>query len=221
MPTKVETHGQVGMRYGKLTLTNQPYRPDPHNKRFYVHCVCQCGAAMHVPFHNLVNGSPKSCRACSNVASRKAGCPEGSKKNPTYRSWKAMVQRCTLSTDPCWSLYGGRGITVCERWLTFENFLADMGQRPSMKHSIDRKDRNGNYEPDNCRWATAIEQNNNRRTNVYHTYQGKSLTAPEWARERGLPVHCVKSRLSLGWSIERALTEPLHTEKRTRSSVGV
>lgn len=103
--------------------------------------------------------------------------------------------------------YGGRGIKVCERWMDFDNFLADMGERPEGLE-IDRKDNDGNYEPGNCRWATIKQQCNNTRYNHKITYNGKTLNLVEWASVLGMKKGTLGNRLKRGWSIERALTTP-------------
>jgi hypothetical protein len=107
--------------------------------------------------------------------------------------------------------YGGRGITVCDRWReSFENFFADMGERPSTKHSIDRyPDNNGNYEPGNCRWATDIQQARNKRTTRYIEYNDIKLPLVEWAESKGIKPATLKKRLRCGWSIEKALNAPV------------
>jgi hypothetical protein len=130
-----------------------------------------------------------------------------------YRIWKGLMTRCLNPKAQSYFRYGGRGITVCKRWLGstgFHNFLEDMGERPSPKHSIDRIDNNGNYEPGNCRWATAKEQSNNTRRNRVIEYQGRSQTLIQWAREIGINEETLRDRLECNWSVERALTEPLH-----------
>lgn len=116
-------------------------------------------------------------------------------KSRTYRIWASMKQRCN---DPDEPRYGGRGITVCDRWQKFENFYADMGEAPEGM-SIDREDNDLGYNPDNCRWATPVEQQNNMRSNRLFTHEGKTQTLAEWAREIGLAYHVLKYRLNKGW----------------------
>jgi hypothetical protein len=118
-----------------------------------------------------------------------------------------MISRCTCPSMVNYDEYGGRGITVCDRWRTFDNFYADMGNRPSSKHSLDRKDPDGNYEPDNCRWATTTQQACNKRTSKLLTFQGETLTVTEWARKIGVGKATLAKRLANGWPLERALTE--------------
>lgn len=107
-----------------------------------------------------------------------------------YRTWYRMKLRCLDPKDPVYNHYGGRGITICERWLNnFLNFFADMGVKPSRRHSLDRVDVNGNYEPSNCRWATDFEQQNNRTNSLRLTINGVTKTVSEWAREKNVPYH--------------------------------
>ncbi len=126
-----------------------------------------------------------------------------------YENWVSMRKRCLTPGFTGYERYGGKGITVCERWSDFENFLADMGPRPSRKHSIDRfPDKNGNYEPSNCRWATSIEQGRNRVNNRLLAYKGETLPFSEWVVRLNLSRSQVYFRLKKGWTIERAFEEP-------------
>lgn len=126
-----------------------------------------------------------------------------------YRAWARMKRRCLDPRTDGYHRYGGRGITVCPRWLnSFENFLADMGPRPTDQHSLDRVNNNGNYEPGNCRWATLDMQANNRRANRRLTHNGKSQGVSAWARELGCKPHTITMRLARGWPVALALSMP-------------
>jgi len=122
-----------------------------------------------------------------------------------YKVWAGMKGRCA---DKKQKSHGGRGITVCERWQSFENFYADMGPRPSDKHSIERIDNDGNYEPSNCRWATLSEQMRNTRRNRIVEFRGEKRTISEWAVITGLTHKLITWRLNNGWPAEDALTTP-------------
>lgn len=130
----------------------------------------------------------------------------GRKFSPTYSSWVAMCTRCRNPSFPAYPRYGGAGITVCERWLMFENFLSDMGERP-LGTSIDRIDGTKGYQPENCRWATSSMQNTNKACNPHFAFDGKNLTIRGWAEELGLDRSTLQKRIyKLGWPLEKALS---------------
>jgi hypothetical protein len=133
------------------------------------------------------------------------------RRGPEYEAWRSAKKRCYCQTHKKFPRYGGRGIVMCDRWLTsFDNFLLDMGRRPSPEHSLDRwPDNDGHYEKDNCRWATAAQQNTNTSSNVVLEFQGKRQCVLHWARELGIKATLIYNRLEYGWSVERALTEPV------------
>lgn len=135
------------------------------------------------------------------------GLTAGGKRKSTWIAWQSMRARCFNGKAKDYPRYGGRGITVCERWLKFENFLADMGECP-IGLTLDRKNNNGNYEPENCQWATRVEQQNNRRNNRYLVSNGVSKSAREWEKELGLSKGAIQHRLKAGWSMESATTTP-------------
>lgn len=137
----------------------------------------------------------------------------GMSRTKTHRSWSSMLGRCLNKNDPSFKDYGGRGITICERWLVFENFLEDMGERPE-GHSLDRLDTNGAYTPENCTWSTAKQQCRNRRNNRLVTYNGEEKPVTAWAEECGIEVHTLRNRLDKGWSVSDALTKPVAARRK-------
>lgn len=128
---------------------------------------------------------------------------------PTYRRWYNIKSRCTNPNNEKWALYGGRGIALDARWLIYENFVQDMGEQPSPQHTVDRIDVNGPYSPENCRWATPVEQSNNKRNNV--RLGGKTLA--EHARELGVTPETIRYRMATG-------AEPLAPTKRRKQNYG-
>jgi len=205
----------IGRRFGALTVLARAERPG----RYWL-CRCDChgkrpGSSLRglkvVSDGNLYQGSPDSCGCMTAAKRHRARQTHGMSQTSEYRTWKEMRARCENTNGPAYRLYGGRGITVCERWRkSFEAFLADMGPRPSRKHSLDRKNVNGNYEPANCRWATSRQQNQNRRDNVLVTYKGETKVLRQWARERRVRYLTLYQRIVVyHWSPERAFETPV------------
>lgn len=127
-----------------------------------------------------------------------------------YKAWSSMKDRCNNPKSQSYDIYGGRGIAVCQRWqVSFDNFLSDMGFRPSPRHSLDRIDSNGNYEPGNCRWATYRVQANNMRSNRWITINGEPRTVSQWCRYFGIANSTVYSRVARGESLLDAITKPV------------
>lgn len=153
-----------------------------------------------------------------NRAKRLADVLAYNKANRERAIWRSMISRCTSPINKSYADYGGRGIKVCDRWTGergYDNFLDDMGRRPSDKHSLDRTDNDGDYEPGNCAWRTYEEQAQNRRSNFNVTCNGETKCLVRWSRETGLPYNLIRDRLVLlRWTPERALSEPARSLRR-------
>jgi len=139
----------------------------------------------------------------------------GKWNTPEHRVWTQIRQRCLNPKNKHYIYYGGRGITICERWHRFTAFMEDMGPRPDGM-TVERIDTNKGYEPENCRWATWDEQRHNKRNNRWFTFNGKTLILADWARELGVSKYLLSSRIdNYGWSVERAFSEPAGTRKKS------
>jgi hypothetical protein len=207
----------TGTKWGKLTVISRDIRPG--GKRVLWHCVCECGNKTVVDGVHLRDGHTKSCGCIRRDQVRQMGYAKkthghsiNGKMSKEYNVWHSMKQRCDCQNHKSFKDYGGRGITVCSRWKnSFEAFFADMGTRPA-GHSLERKDNYDNYGPKNCVWATQKQQSRNRRSNKLLAYRDETLCLAEWSDRLGGGCNLVGLRLRAGWSVERALTEPVHRE---------
>lgn len=203
-----------GDKYGRLTVISKaPHRLVSGVKRTVWNCVCECGGHIAVTTNSLRRGNTKSCGCQKRDATVARNTTHGNSKHPLYQRWAGMVQRCNNPNHIGYKNYGAKGVKVCESWLKFENFLADMGE-PKPGESLDRyPNAGGNYEPGNCRWATAAEQSRNTNRNVIVTVDGKSMTVRDWEIEKGVNRGAFQRRVDLGWPLERVVTEPIQPGK--------
>lgn len=189
-----------GRRFGRLLVVDRD--AGHQGTHAYWLCECDCGNEKAVTSHALRSGSTKSCGCLrrENTTSRNASAPAsshghtaGARRSPAYNSWSNMIRRVTWPDHPRWKDWGGRGITVCDRWRSFENFLADMGERPSGT-TLDRIDNDGNYEPGNCRWATPRQQSaNNSAVKLTH----KKVLEIQHLHEQELPVNAIAQAVGI------------------------
>jgi hypothetical protein len=179
------------------------------------HCQCSCGNVVVVLTRDLQYGSVKSCGCLREERLAQGNLKHGSARRsahtPEYRAWMKMKERCATPTCKDYPRYGGRGITVCERWRTsFEAFFEDVGPRPSTKHTLDRfPDNNGPYEPGNVRWATRTEQARNTRNTVFLTLNDETRCLSEWSEILHIKHTTLIERHGAGWSDEAILTTPI------------
>lgn len=170
---------------------------------------CECGNTAKLLIDNAKRGIATSCGCFRAETTSERRTSHGMFGTPTYKSWAGMIQRCTNGNDRAFKYYGGRGITICDEWVnSFEAFYADMSDKPDNK-TLDREDNEKGYSKDNCRWATRTEQNRNTRKNVNLTFNGKTQCVSAWAEDTGINCHAIYDRLRSGWSIGRALTNPI------------
>lgn len=184
--------------------------PEKIGKHQFVICRCKCGTEKHVRVSKLQDGTSRSCGCWRDEMLTTHGQTKHSirQQSHEYWIWNSMVQRTTNPNNVGFKNYGGRGIVVSDSWLKFENFFSDMGSRPSNRHSLERKDNNKGYSKDNCKWATRIEQNCNRRNTRFFTANGVTKHLAEWARGIGANHVTILARIKAGWSVELAVTTP-------------
>lgn len=202
-------------KYGRWTVLEKAVRNRSGKLRWT--CKCDCGTERIVLQDTLLSGASQSCGCLSvesfvhrnRVNKRTHGNTVGG-YSPEYRAWLHIRNRCCNPNVKDFPHYGGRGITICDRWRdSFEAFLADMGKRPSSRHSVDRIDVNANYTPGNCRWATSRQQQNNRRDNFIVIVGGKTITLRDACRSAGVNYNLVWLRINRqGWTLFEAVTTP-------------
>lgn len=210
-PAMRDLTGQV---FGLLTVIEFSHRESRKGRGsaipFWL-CRCACGTEKKIRGNDLTQGRISSCRCLQRLGAKTRFTTHGKSRTPEHKVWMGIIKRCQNPKAKNFVNYGGRGIKVCPRWLGrdgFANFLADMGPRPEELPEVDRIDNDGDYSPENCRWADRRTQARNRRGNHLITFDGRTQTLTAWAEETGLTRSALDARLDRGWSAERALTTP-------------
>lgn len=216
-PSSYQFIDLTGKVFGRLTVLGLAGR-SVHRSQLWL-CECECGSQVEANGAVLRRGASKSCgclaRELTSIRARRHGMAQ----TKEYQLWGAMLRRCLNPNAAGYRQYGGRGIKVCERWMDFGNFYADMGPRPSPRHSLDRfPDQNGDYEPGNCRWATSTEQARNTRSNRMIEFRGESRCLAEWSEILNVPYHTLKARLNR-MSVEESFTRPLRISRHASTRV--
>lgn len=186
-------------------------------------CQCLCGNQVIVHAAHLRNNHTTSCGCWRKEVLLKGhltrithGASRPGHVTPEYNTWCGMLKRCYNLKNKAYPRYGGRGIVVCLAWHDFSQFLTDMGPRPSKSHSIERRNNDGPYSPDNCYWATKKVQSRNTRTNLMLTWNDETHCLIEWAEQLHIPRNTLSMRYRKHWSTERILTQPYQPHKRTQ-----
>lgn len=204
-----KVHDLTGMKFNRLKIIERAEN-NKYNRSQWL-CKCDCGNTIVVSGNALLKNNTKSCGCLRDESCRKSkNKTHGMADTRIFHCWSAMKDRCYNKHNPAYKNYGGRGVTVCDEWLHDFQAFYDW----SMAHgyiddlTIDRKDVNGNYCPENCRWITKDEQARNKRTNRYIEYNGERKTIAEWARISGIDRSILRGRIDRGWSMEKAMSTP-------------
>lgn len=197
----------TGQKFGRLTVMGKQDKTKDGHALW--ECLCDCGTVVVVRGRELRNGHTKSCGCLRKIRLSESHKTHGQTNTKLFSVWQKMRYRCSCKNRKDYAYYGGRGIIVCDEWKNdfqaFYDWAMDNGYREGL--TLDRIDNNGNYYPENCRWVTMKEQCNNRRSNNYITYNGKTQTLQQWAEEYGIARNKLSSRIhKLHWDIEKALT---------------
>jgi len=194
----------TGQRFGRLAVVEMAGH-NKHGQRLW-RCICDCGNDAEVLGFLMRRGETQSCGCLQREATSAINKSHGKSKSQIWCIHRSMMDRCYSQNNYSYKNYGGRGIVVCDRWHSFENFYADMGEKPNGM-TLERIDNRGPYSPENVRWASCKDQANNRRSNVILEMNGKKQTMQQWCDEIGLKIGTVWARLNLyGYSVEKALT---------------
>lgn len=199
----------IGQRFGRLKVYGIGERGE--NGKYKILCDCDCGNKVITVMYDLTSGNTKSCGCLQKyIASKRSATHRGCRNHPReYAAWCAMKSRCYNVNAVSYDRYGARGILVCDRWINdFPTFFKDMGERPSKGHSLERKNNELGYFPENCEWATRDIQANNKRSSIRVTYKGITKTQKQWADFFGINYKTFKNRLRAGIPFERAKIRP-------------
>ncbi len=205
----------IGRKFEKLTVISQA---ESRNRKAFWNCKCDCGTASVVRTSSLTSGNTRSCGCLQKEIASLEGkkrykhgfSSKGLCSSGVYKSWSHMKQRCLNENNKSYPRYGGRGIEVCEEWIEFENFYKwalENGYKKGL--SIERINKDGDYRPDNCKWATSREQNNNKSGNQIILYQGQEKTIGEWAEILNIKYSTLHARIKNGWDVKQAFLTPV------------
>ena len=215
--TKEELYGVIGSRFGNLVVVAYGGRI----KRYHNYiCRCECGSGKYflVGRCQVVGGRPISCGCARDARIGMLNKTHGKSRTSEYGIYLQMIARCHDPESKAYEYYGGRGISVCDRWRdSFEYFLKDMGDRPP-GFSLDRVDNDGDYKPENVRWATRKTQARNRRSNHILKFNDREQPLAAWSEELGISSWVIQNRLKDGWSVDRALSTPVRAMAKWRVS---
>lgn len=209
---------KIGETFQRWTVTGATVTVGRYKR---VPVTCSCGTAKVIDKSNLLKGLSQSCGCLSKEVVSARSKTHGKAKTPVYAVWNMMKQRCLLPTNKQYPDYGGRGITVCDEWLVFENFYADMGDPPFKGASIEREDTSKGYSKENCVWASRAQQNRNTRKTVLYTFQGSARTLREVSELVGMNLNTLSSRIyGQGMSLEEAIAKPIMASTESAKLAG-
>lgn len=206
----------IGTKFDYLTLDSLPFSIHIAGRNVqHVHCVCICGNKITTSLSKLKNKKKRSCGCLKAHQSTAFHYKNGYSRTKEYRAWNGMIKRCYDSRYKLFHRYGGRGIKVCDEWInSFEEFINDVGWCNDARLSLERINNDGNYEKGNVKWATAVEQSNNRSTNLFFEINGETKTLKQWCDVYQISYKCVYSRIKqLNYDIKEALTKPIFDTK--------
>jgi len=201
-------NAEAGDKHGRLTIIKIQDRDGTDRKCL---CVCECGTEKLFRIGSLRRGTTQSCGCLQRelLSRRVLRHGHARDKTPEYRTWWHMRTRCNNKNRADFKFYGGRGITICERWQRFELFLADMGNKPTSLHTIERINNDAGYMPGNCKWATRAEQSQNKRGNIRVMYENEEVCLSEAARRSSISLNTLSKRINRGWPESRLFTRKL------------
>lgn len=210
MMRKSQKENLIGYKFGRLTVIAEE---NSLNSKTMWKVKCDCGSAKIVGASNLKSGQSLSCGCLKLERIKETNTSHGESNSEENKIYRKIISRCTNKKNPSYPIYGGRGIYISEEWIGergFERFLSCMGKKPYPSATVERKDNSRGYGPDNCVWASRVEQANNRRTNRIVEWKGRSITLDQAAKEEGIRYGTVVQRLNVyGWNLENSLTEPV------------
>lgn len=222
METTTRTKGHMttpqltGLRFNRLTVIRRASNSKQGAARW--NCACDCGGSTISSTTDLKRGRANSCGCFQKERTSRSAKSHGESKTKIYAIWSGMLTRCENPNYHRYKDYGGRGISVCLEWHSFERFKHDMGDRPSKLHTLGRVDNNGPYSKENCRWESRTQQAGNRRSNRLITHNGITMIMKEWAKSIGMSMTGLSDRLSNGMDIETALTTPKRKNQNDRTN---